>query len=528
MRVDSGSGGDADAERVEANTWFRRVPRTAAFALLAAFALSVLVRLPQLDRPLSKNHEFCTALVLIVQEVWRQDGFLRHHGCPAVTWPHPGDRGVTGLHYDLTEADGIYYYLSHLPLAYWAPAAVFALTGTAPTALALQLVNLLLHALTAGLLAAFLARMQAPDPQRWTLGVVAATLYLLMPAPLWYHGNVYMSDMAAQLPWAWCLHAFAGLWRAPRPTWRNILPLLAATATLAATEWVAAFVVPVLAGLLLRRWSKEGHAGWGRAALALLAVAAVVTALCLGLYAAVVGAHDLWAYYLHRYAERGVMPGEASAGVGDGLAHMGRNLLTAWGPLLLLLAGTVLLARPRWRPLRTVLVSTLLPAALYLLVFTRYAIHEFALLKPGFALCTAAAWALVAFARERPARLLWPLVATVLLGVLAYTRLNRPGDGRSTGAPYALAWEQGRVIAHLARPDEVVLLQGLPSEPQLQWYARRNTRPVADEAEALQVLRELGATRALLVQATAHGLTARRLSRPGSEAEVVTQGKGDR
>lgn len=505
-----------------------KAPRWVLPAFLAAVLLSVLVRLPQLDRPLSKNHEFCTALVLIVQEVWRQDGFLKHQGCPAVTWPNPGDRGVIGLHYALTEQDGIYYYLSHLPLAYWAPAAVFALTGTAPSPLALQAFNLALHALTALLLAAFLARMRAPDPRRWALGVPAATLYLLMPAPLWYHGNVYMSDMAAQLPWAWCLYAFAGLWRADRPSGRHILPLLAAGATLAATEWVAAFAVPVMAGLLLVRWKREGAAVWLRAALALVLIAALVTGLCLGLYASVVGAEDLWAYYIHRYAERGVMPGEASATVGQGLAHMGRNALTAWGPLLLLLGGAFALTRTRWRSLRTALLLTGLPGLLYLLVFTRYAIHEFALLKLGFVLCTAAAWGLLAFAGERPARLLWPLAATVLLGVLAYTRLNRPGDGRATGAPYAMAMEQGRLIAHLARPDEVVLLQGIPSEPQLQWYARRNTRPVADEADAMQVLRDLGASRALLMTATAHGLTARRLSLPGSQPEVVAQGDGDR
>ncbi len=504
------------------------MPRTAAFALLAAFALSVTVRLPQLGRPLSKNHEFCTALVLMVEEVWRQDGFLRHHGCPAVTWSNPGDRGVTGLHYDHTETDGVFYYLSHLPLAYWAPAAVFALTGTAPSALALQVFNLVLHALTAWLLAAFLARMRAPDPHRWRFGAVAGILYLLMPATLWYHGNVYMADMAAQLPWAWCLYTFAGLWNSGRPGWRRLVPLLAATAALAATEWVAAFAVPVMAGLLVVRSRREGDTAWRTAALAMVVAAALVAGLCLMLYASVVGTHDLWTYYLHRYAERGVMPGEASATVAQGLAHMGRNLLTAWGPLLLLLAATPFLARPDWRPLRTVLLLAGLPGLIHLLVFTRYAIHEFALLKLGFVLCAAGAWSLYGPGPQRRPHPSGPLAATVLLGMLAYTRVNRPGDGRATGAPYAMAWEQGRVIAHLARPDEVVLLQGIPSEPQLQWYARRNTRSVAGENEALQVLRELGATRALLVQATDRGLAARRLSLPGSQPEVIAQGEGDR
>ncbi|MFZ1659615.1 MAG: hypothetical protein WAT61_12375, partial [Flavobacteriales bacterium] len=61
------------------------MPRRHSLILLAVFLLSVLVRTPQLGRPLSKHHEFCTAVALVVMDVWWERGWAECTGCPAVT-----------------------------------------------------------------------------------------------------------------------------------------------------------------------------------------------------------------------------------------------------------------------------------------------------------------------------------------------------------------------------------------------------------------------------------------------------------
>ena len=51
--------------------------------VLCAFALSIAVRIPLLDRPLSAHHEYCTAFTLVALTNWYDDGFQVHHGVPS-------------------------------------------------------------------------------------------------------------------------------------------------------------------------------------------------------------------------------------------------------------------------------------------------------------------------------------------------------------------------------------------------------------------------------------------------------------
>ncbi len=482
--------------------------RSAWSILLGAFLLSLLVRLPQLGRPLSKNHEFCTALVLVVHSVWEEDGFVKHAGCPAVTYPNPGDRGVIGLHYDLTDQDGIYYYVSHLPFAYWAPYAAFKVLGVTAAEVPLRIFNVLLHGLTALLFFGFLKRTLGDLPQHANIAAWAAAFYLLMPGPLWFHGNVYMSDMAVQLPWAWSLFAFARLGPAPRPL--AVAHFLLATAVLAATEWIGVFVAFTFLIVLIGRWRNTGDRRWLWLGIAQCVVAAIVILACLGLYASRIGWSDLVAYLFHRFEERGALPGEASATILQGFWQLLLNLLRSWGPLIALGIGAIVMSGRTlsWPVAPGLVMLTSLPALLHLLVFVRYGIHEFAVLKLGFFLCAGVAVALWRM-EERWGR--WtrlPIVCALLLGMAWYTWVNRPGDGTATGEAYATAQQRGLLIAAEAQPDEVILLQGIQADPQIQFYARRNMRIVADSAEAIRVLNELGARKGLLFRDTDGALTA--------------------
>ena len=482
------------------------MPRSAWSILLGAFLLSLLVRLPQLGRPLSKNHEFCTALVLVVHSVWDEDGFVKHAGCPAVTYPNPGDRGVIGLHYDLTEQDGIYYYVSHLPFAYWATYAVFKAFGIEPTEIPLRIFNLLLHGLTAWLLFGFLKRTLINLPRSEHIAAWAAVFYLLMPGPLWFHGNVYMSDMAVQLPWAWALYAFACLGATPGRG--AIAHFLLAIAVLAATEWIGVFATFTFLIILIAGGRRTSDRRWLWLGIAQCAITAIVVVVCLGLYASRIGWSDLMAYLFHRYQERGALPGEATATLLQGLWELCLNLLRSWGPLIGLGIAAIAINRKRsWPAVPDLVWLTLAPALLHLLVFVRYGIHEFAVLKLGFFLC--AVVAIVLFRegiRGRGSRL--GAACALLLGMAWYTWVNRPGDGTATGEAYATAQQRGMMIATEARPEEVILLQGIQADPQIQFYARRNMRTVADSAEAIWVLKELGARKGLLFRDIDGALTA--------------------
>ena len=76
---------------------FVPVSRSTLFLLFLAFGVSVLLRAPMLNRPLSGHHEFCTAFSLIILENWQRDGLLTHSGAPPLTSNAPGDRGATWM-----------------------------------------------------------------------------------------------------------------------------------------------------------------------------------------------------------------------------------------------------------------------------------------------------------------------------------------------------------------------------------------------------------------------------------------------
>src|SRR6185436_8651080 len=122
--------------------------------ILLAFVVSVAVRWPQLNRPLSKHHEFCTAVALIVLQVWDEGGFQNNGGLPCVTFPGEANEHIADQTDGLVQRDGKYYYVSHVPFAYYLPFACFKLFGVRPDVLSIQLFNLVFHLFTAILLAA--------------------------------------------------------------------------------------------------------------------------------------------------------------------------------------------------------------------------------------------------------------------------------------------------------------------------------------------------------------------------------------
>jgi hypothetical protein len=96
--------------------------------LLVAFLLSVAVRLPQLGRPLSKHHEFCTAVTLRVLQVWWDNGIEKYRYNPVMTYNNEADKFINNFANatgKVVDEEGNFYYVSHPPFAYYFPYIVF-------------------------------------------------------------------------------------------------------------------------------------------------------------------------------------------------------------------------------------------------------------------------------------------------------------------------------------------------------------------------------------------------------------------
>ena len=464
--------------------------------LLAAFALSVLVRLPQLDRPLSYHHEYCTAIALTILHNWHEHGFIAMRGAPAITFMGPADRYPEGFIEGPGVQDGVVLYLSHPPLAYDLPYLLFTATGTAPNALGLQLFNMLFHLVSAWWL--YLAVRAALHERAGEVPLFAAVLYLFMPSTLWFHGNAYMSDMFVQPFWLMHMAVAVPLFTAEGPPSRRALLLFGTTLFLAAyTSWPGVFAGAVALGMALWYWRVRRRPGmWAVMMVAALAVAAALL-LTAWRYALVVDAERFIAYLRSRWAVRGSV--DLHGDTGHFLLALLENYRTGFLPLLGIIVALFLwhalrrsLPLLRQGALPVLLLLVTLPVLLEHLLLLRYAHHDFTVLKGAPLLCILGALLLTALPRRMA---MAGLVLTAMAGSLYFTRLNTPFLGDRY---YGVYRNMGRSMAAEVTPDQAVFCLGFTPEHQVMWYAKRTLFRVDSVEEARALLRAQGTTEGVL------------------------------
>jgi hypothetical protein len=468
--------------------------------LLLAFAASVALRWPLLDRPLSGHHEFCTAFSLIMLQNWHADGICAHNGTPALTFSAAADRHSTWMGHEAAHANGRYHYLSHPPLGLYLPHVAFALFGAAPSPLGLQAFNLLLHAL---LVLAVWRLILAVGGQRAAL--YAALLAIFMPAPLWFLGNAYMSDIMVVVPWAWHLVAAQGLFSAPPQHRMRLWPFTLSLLVTVYSGWLGLLAAAVDVLLLLRSEVLRTQ----RVRIAGAIAVAVVTPMALTAlsYASVVGGRGLLDYLLSRLVHRSSL-GPAASGW-QGVWQVLENFRTGFLPVMVvLLAALPFVLRGWWDGVlrltprvKVLLVLTGLPVLLEHMLLLDYAAHDFVALK-ATPLLVAAVVLLLEGAARQPWRMRMPGTVLVLVlcaaGAAYFRHINAPGGS-------AVHRDRGTFVAQHIRPEERFFWSGPSPEPQLVWYAQRTPWSVRNVEEAREALARHGEARGVLFRPSPDG-----------------------
>lgn len=483
---------------------FVAMPRRHLLILLAAFCVSLLVRWPLLNRPLSGHHELCTALVLIALHNWHHDGFAAHHGAPAITFTGPADLVPPGYTDAPGLRDGTLYYLSHPPLAFDLPHALFTLTATEPNVLGLQLFNIFFHLLTVIGLYLIVRELQRGG----TAPLMSALLYLFMPAPLWFHGNAYMSDMFVQNAWVWhVLVALRALNSERKASWRTAAWCTVTLFITTIISWPGLWAGIALGAIALWQWRAMRDA----TRLRLVCAAALGVGAAIG-YAAwrwlqVVDAGALPTYFSGRYAERGTASAHGTASI---FGMLVLNYRISWLPLLLPLALLLwkrkAIAFGSGAPWLFVALTGL-PVLFEMLFLLEYTGHDFAALKAGLLLGGLGGLGLSGLTT----RWSWAaLIVTCATGVLYFYRTNPPRQVNE--ARFTWQMEQGMAIANEARTDEMVFTLGFTPEPQVQWYAKRTLFRVDDAERARELLDASGNRKGIVFRETTQGMIHERIT----------------
>jgi hypothetical protein len=475
---------------------FVPVSRSTLFLLFLAFGVSVLLRAPMLNRPLSGHHEFCTAFSLIILENWHRDGLLTHSGAPPLTSNAPGDRGATWMGAGSALNNGRYYYLSHPPLGLYLPHLWFRIWNTSPSAWGLQVFGLLLHGLFAlGVMRAmaWFAKGDAP--------LIAGVLVLFMPAPLWFLGNVYMSDIMVVVPWVWHVVAAQRLFGDVGNRPRGMVAFALGLGIVVYTGWLGILAAVVDLGLTLYRWKRWSGRDRTRLVMGIALAVFIPMVLTAWAYSDAVGQVGLVDYLQGRFRQRSTALGVGEEGALYHLGHLLMNYRTGFLPVLLVLIAAVPFAlralrsgTPRIPPgamLFTVLTAG--PVVLEHALLLEYADHDFVALKGAPFLCGTAALVLAAVGKQPWAR--WfPVSGLLLISALGagyFWHLN-------ADAGTSVHKDRGLIITRQILSEQVLFWTGPPAEPQMVWYAKRTPWSVSSVDEARAILVRTGQAQGVL------------------------------
>ncbi len=174
------------------------------FFILALFAVSVFIRMPQLGRHFENGHEWLTAHTLIQQRIWYDDGALNHRFRFVLNYPRQADKFInnacmsdfeSGNFYD--EA-GNYYYPSYPSFGIAFPYLFFRALDVYPNVGGIQAFNLILHGISAVLIYFIFAKIHKSKWRFNFAAVLAAALYIMLPMNLWFLSNTYFVEMFVQ------------------------------------------------------------------------------------------------------------------------------------------------------------------------------------------------------------------------------------------------------------------------------------------------------------------------------------------
>ena len=475
---------------------FVAVSRRALLLLFLALGTSVLVRAPLLNRPLSGHHEFCTAFTLIILENWHRDGLMPHSGTPPLTFSAPGDRGAVWMGDRAALNDGRYYYVSHPPLGLYLPHLWFRLWSAEPSAWGLQVFNLLLHGLFAlGVMRSMACFTKGDVP------LMAAVLVLFMPAPLWFLGNVYMSDIMVVVPWVWHVWAAQRLFTTSEAGPPRLAAFTISLGLTVYTGWLGVLAAAVDLGLILARMDQWSGRKLVRVLSAIVLAVFVPLLLTAWSYADVVEQAGLVEYLQGRFRQRSTAMGVGAEGFWYHLRQLLMNYRTGFLPVLLLLFAAVPAAL-RARRSGTLQVSqgyalftalSVGPVVLEHALLLEYADHDFVALKGAPFLCGTAALVLAAVGKQPWAR--WfPVSGMLLISALGagyFWHLN-------ADAGTSVHKDRGLFISRQILPEQVLFWTGPTVEPQMVWYAKRTPWSVSSVDEARAILVRTGQAQGVL------------------------------
>src|SRR5579871_6723722 len=165
--------------------------KTALTIIFIFYFLGILIRLPNLNRPLSDHNEYVAANALMCIIAWADGGGAgKFNFVPIASYQNGGDKVYTG---SISDSSGNVLYITFGPGWCVLPYCITKVFHITPSPLFLQLLNLFLHFVSCLIffeIVCILFNKLYPD--NYLPHAISCIVFILNPSLLWIMGNAYL------------------------------------------------------------------------------------------------------------------------------------------------------------------------------------------------------------------------------------------------------------------------------------------------------------------------------------------------
>ena len=456
-------------------------PKAVLFCL---FLITVIIRLPQLCRPLSKHHELNVANLLISAEVWNTNGVGLYYGAPVHMYPgsanifiDPHNRFPQLLHTGT--------YLSMGPLSYLLPWAFFKILHIPLSETGLRAFNLLLQLLSVFLFyvlakQVFKNMYYRNDTHEKTHSlnqpyyfILATVLLLFSPAIMWFMGNAYCHEiMVLPLYLGALITGFKIIQNNYVYATKKYLLYSSCIALAVYTDWLgcATALVFFMQALSVKQCKQR------LPFLLANAVAVSIPALLIAWqYSSAVGWHEYYTFFIEQLFNRRTPDGGVTYSVLDFVTYF----ITGYGTIVMVALLGIISSKVKWN--RYIVILLLIPLLHYVIFRGFSNEHDYSVLKwaPWVIVCA------VIYLPHLQKKVQYFTVGMMIgVGIFLYEYINPPGQQSFNGERYAWMKETGQRIATEAKANEYIFINTPTYFYQIGWYAKRNYKNVFNQADA--------------------------------------------
>lgn len=470
--------------------------RKAYIIIVICFIVSVALRVPTLQRPVSIWRDYNTAFFLIPMELWDQTGGpAKHNFMHSATYGNPGDQGITNL--GELNNNGNCYYHSFPTFSLVFPYVTFKILHITPSAISIRVFNLFLGLITVFLVfeILFVSLPEKDASQKLMACLAGALIYLFSTGSLFYHGNGYTHHVMVIPLILATAYSFIKYLNESRMN-SFILFLLFLFLSMI-TEWIGYFMAFSSAAVILFSSNNKKLL-----LLVLIGITGVLAVFCF-IYppAQLLGVDNFVNITLHKFEQRSFgndSPPVTLLGTVINIAQHFKAMYLATVVFIIALIAILFFKKAKLnlsKPERVLMFLFLLSAWMHHIVFINFTLpHDYSTLIDLSYLSLFTGFMVYRIIPLLDKRLIiFSGAAFIALSTLLYYHYNRVGTVSLDNEPYNFAQKIAAKIKTEVSPDDVILIKSfIPSTsfcPPLSYHLKRNYYTFKTEDEADELVR---------------------------------------